>query len=80
MADFPDVYAEGFSVTVGPFGCIVTFSHILPTGEPGPHQDPSEPIARIRFSPIVAKGLADTLHSVIATAEQGGQGTKTISH
>jgi hypothetical protein len=80
MADFPDVYAETLSITAGPFGCILTFSHILPTGDPGPHADPNEMVARVRLSPAVAKALIEGLQAMMAAAEQGAQGTKTISH
>lgn len=80
MADYPDVSAELFSVTAGPFGYILTFSRIQPTGEPGPHQDPNEPVARIRFSPAVAKALVEMLQQAMAAAERGVQGTSTISH
>jgi hypothetical protein len=80
MTEFPDVYAEVFSITAGPFGCILTFSHILPTGETVAHQDPTEIVARVRMSPAAAKALVEGLNSTLAAAERGVHETKTISH
>jgi hypothetical protein len=80
MTDYPDVSAELFSITAGPFGCIITFSKIQPTGEPGQHPDPTEPVVRLRLSPVAAKALAEQLQSIVAQAAAGDLGTKTISH
>ena len=80
MADFPDVYAEVSSITAGPFGCILTLSRLLPTGEPGAHQDPTEIVARVRMSPAAAKALADGLNSTLAALAHGVHETKTISN
>ena len=35
MADFPDIYADGFSVSAGRFGVTLTLTRSEPTGEPG---------------------------------------------
>ena len=50
MTDYPDLYADGFSLTAGPFGVTVTLHRSDPTGEAGPHQDPNVVVGRVRFS------------------------------
>jgi len=57
MPEFPDVYADGFSLTAGPYGLTITFTHVVPTGEPGPHEDPAEPVVRLRIGRELAKTL-----------------------
>lgn len=73
MADYPDIYADGFSVTVGPFGVTLTLVRSQPTGEPGPHQEPAEIVARIRLSPALAKTISDVFTKVSAAAVQTAQ-------
>jgi hypothetical protein len=80
MPDFPDIYADGFSLTCGPNGCTLTLAVSQPTGEPGPHQDPTEVVARIRFGPVIVRALTDALNQSAAAAAQGVQETKTIKH
>ncbi len=76
MADYPDIYADGFSVTAGPFGVTLTLVRSQPTGEPGPHQEPSEIVARIRLSPALARKIADVFAQVATAAVQT---TQTVS-
>jgi hypothetical protein len=81
MADYPDIYADGFSVTAGQFGVTVTLTRSEPTGEAGPHEDPREVVGRIRLSPQLAKAVADALGKTLAAASQGTRPTsKTAAH
>jgi hypothetical protein len=81
MADYPDIYADGFSVTAGRFGVTVTLTRSDPTGEAGSHEDPREVVGRVRLSPQLAKAFADALTKTLATASQGTQPTsKTAAH
>jgi hypothetical protein len=74
--DYPDFYADGVAVTVGPFGVTVTFQLSQPSTEPGPHVDEGEIVARARMSPALARALAQGLNE--AVAQQGNvQATET---
>lgn len=78
MADYADVYADGFSITAGPFGVTLTLTRSQPTGEPGPHEDPTEIVGRVRLSTNLANAIADAFqHVAVAAATQGTQQTKT---
>ncbi|TAL07101.1 MAG: hypothetical protein EPO00_09845 [Chloroflexota bacterium] len=70
MSDYPDLYADGFSLTAGPFGVTVTLHRSDPTGEAGPHQDPNVVVGRIRFSRELAKVLADQLDQMLLASSQ----------
>ena len=70
MSDYPDLYADGFSLTAGPFGVTVTLNRSDPTGEAGPHQDPNVVVGRIRFSRELAKVLADQLDQMLLASAQ----------
>lgn len=70
MSDYPDLYADGFSLTAGPFGVTVTLHRSDPTGESGPHQDPNVVVGRIRFSRELAKVLADQLDQMLLASAQ----------
>ena len=82
MADYPDIYADGFSVTAGRFGVTVTLTRSEPTGEPGPHEDPREVVGRIRMSSNLAKAIAEALGKTLAAASQRGADptSKTTTH
>jgi hypothetical protein len=80
MADYPDVYADGFSLSAGPFGVTVTFTPSLPSDESGPHEEPTEPILRSRLSVALAKAISDAFQQVSAAAAQAGQTSTTIKH
>lgn len=80
MSDHPDIYADGFSITAGPFGVTVTLALSQPTGEPGPHEDPSAVIARLRFSRELAQKLAEGLAQMLAASTQGGGPSSSIRH
>lgn len=66
MTDYPDFFADGFSLTVGPFGVVITFQLSQPTLEPGPHVDAGIVIGRARMTPALAKALAQGLNDAVA--------------
>lgn len=78
MGDFPDIYADGFSLTCSPNGCVLTLMATQPTGEPPPHDNPI--VGRVRFGPVITKALTDALNQAVTAAAQGVQETKTIKH
>jgi hypothetical protein len=81
MPDYPDIYADGFSVTAGDYGVTITLRRSQPAGEPGPHQDPSDVVARIRLAPNTAKAIAEATMQILRTvAESKGDPKTTISH
>jgi hypothetical protein len=77
MADYPDIYADGFSVSAGQFGVTITLNRSEPTGEAGAHAEPTVIVARVRMNQNLAKAVADSLNQVIAAAAQGIHETKT---
>jgi len=77
MADYPDIYADGFSLTAGPFGVTLTLTRSDPTLEPGPHQDVSEIVARVRLSQPLARAIVEGFTQVSAAA--AGAQIRTVS-
>jgi len=65
MADYPDIYADGFSVTAGPFGVTLTLQRSEPMLVAGAHEDPSAIVGRIRMSPNLAKAIADGMNQML---------------
>ena len=41
MSDYPDFYADGMAISLGPFGITVTFQRSEPSVEAGAHIDTS---------------------------------------
>lgn len=80
MADYPDIYADGFSVTAGRFGVTLTLLRSDPTGEPGVHEDPRQVVGRVRLSPNLAKAIADTLGKSLVTPATAAPEGKTTTH
>lgn len=66
MADYPDLYTDGFAISVSPFGVTLTFQLSQPSLEPGPHVDAGEIVARVRLSPALAQALAQGLNDAIS--------------
>jgi hypothetical protein len=66
--DYPDIYADGFSVTVSPVSATLTLTRTQPTGQPGNHEEPTEVVGRVRLSPVMAKAIADALNQLAAQA------------
>lgn len=80
MADPADFFADGFSITVGPFGITITFQLSQPTLEPGPHSDPGEIIARARMTPALAQALGQGLTESVAQGANIQQTETWIKH
>lgn len=77
MADHPDVYADGLTITVNPLGIALTFTRTEPA-TPGVNEDASVVIAaRVRLSRSMAEAVRDLITQALAAGEQGPQ---TISH
>lgn len=79
MTDFSDVYADGFSLTAGPFGVTLTLTRSEPSGEAGHHQDPNLVVGRVRFSRELAGVLADQLGQMLAASGQTPM-SSTVKH
>jgi hypothetical protein len=80
MPDYPDIYADGFAVTAGRFGVTLTLYRSEPSGEPGVHDDPKEIVGRIRFSPNLAKAVADGLGKSVVASSASTQSRKSSTH
>ncbi len=70
MADFPDLYADGYAISAGPYGVTLTLHRSEPTGEPGPHAEPTQIVARLRFNHALGKAIADALLQTMAASAQ----------
>jgi hypothetical protein len=70
MADYPDIYADGFSLTAGPFGITLTLTRTEPSLEPGPHQDPGQIVGRIRLSAALARAIVEGFTQVSTASTQ----------
>jgi hypothetical protein len=81
MADYPDIYTDGFGVSVGPFGLTLTLYRTEPTGEPGAHEEPREIVARIRMNMTMGQAIGEAMEQMAAAAAQGiQQSQSTIKH
>ena len=80
MADHPDFFADGYAITVGPFGITLTFQLSQPSLEPGAHIDPSVIVARARMSPPLAKALAQGLAESVVQQANLQQSDPTVKH
>jgi len=70
MSDFPDVYADGYAISAGPYGVTLTLHRSEPTGEPGPHAEPTQIVARLRFNHVLGKAIAEALLQTMAASAQ----------
>lgn len=81
MADYPDIYADGFGLSAGPFGVTVTLQLTDPSGEPGVREESNVTIGRIRLSRELAKALATQIEQILTASAQGvAQGTSSVKH
>jgi hypothetical protein len=78
MADYPDIYADGFSLTAGPFGVTLTLTRTEPSLEAGPHQEPGVIVGRVRLSQALARAIIDGFAQVVAASAQAQQ-IQTVS-
>jgi hypothetical protein len=78
MADHPDVYADGITITVNPAGITLSFTRSEPA-TPGVSKTAGVEIAaRVRLARPMAEGLRDLLQRALAT--QPGASEQTITH
>jgi hypothetical protein len=77
MADYPDLYADGFSLSAGPYGVTLTLKRSEPTEEPGPHEEPTVIVARVRMTPNLAYAIAASVKQVVDQAQQTMPGLPT---
>jgi hypothetical protein len=77
MADYPDVYADGLTVTINPAGVALTFTRTDPA-VPGISEGVTlVASARVRMSRPVAEAVRDLLNRALSESDQT---TQTITH
>jgi len=77
MADYPDVYADGFTISISPVGITFTFTRSEPA-IPGVNETATQvPVSRVRCSRPFAEGIRDLLVQALAAQQEGSQ---TITH
>ncbi len=80
MADYPDVFADGFSISANPLAVTLTLTRSEPTGEPGVHEEPRSIVARVRLSPGMAAGLGAALSQASTARVQRPEEAETTKH
>jgi hypothetical protein len=80
MSDYPDIYADGFSLSGGNYGLTLTFTLSQPTGEPGPHEEPTTAVVRVRVGRELAQTLKNTLEQILVASVQQPSVTTTTKH
>lgn len=80
MADYPDVFADGFSISANPLAITLTLTRSDPTGEPGVHEEPRSIVARVRLSPGMAAALGDALSEASTARVQSPEQAETTKH
>ena len=77
MADYPDLYADGLTITINPAGVALTFTRTDPA-VPGVDEEARIAISgRVRMSRSVAEAVRDLLTRALT---ESGQSTQTITH
>ena len=77
MADYPDLYADGLTITINPAGVALTFTRTDPA-VPGVNEEGHLVITgRVRMSRSVAEAVRDLLTRALT---ESGQSTQTITH
>lgn len=66
MADYPDVYADGFSLTSSAFGLGITFTMTDPPLVESSGVVPVIPVVRVRLSRELAQQLVELLSRSLA--------------
>jgi hypothetical protein len=80
VADYPDIYADGFTLAAGRFGVTLTFNISQPTGEADGREDPTDPVVRLRLGRELAKALVESLTQMLAAYAQEPQGGSPVKH
>lgn len=68
MHEYPDIYADGYSLSAGPFGCTLTLLRSEPPLDSRGLQVPSEVVARLRLSAPLAKAVSEALARAVAAS------------
>jgi hypothetical protein len=68
MHEYPDIYADGYSLSFGPFGGTVTLLRSEPPLDPGSPHMPSEVVARVRLSAPLATAISEALARAVAAS------------
>ena len=77
MADHPDVYADGLTITINPAGVALTFTRTDPA-VPGVSEEVTLEVAcRVRMSRPTAEGVRELLVRALTESEKS---TQTITH
>jgi hypothetical protein len=58
-SEFPDIFADGVTVSTGLYGVALTFYLSDPVAQPG--GSPGRVVTRIRVGPALAEALADNI-------------------
>jgi hypothetical protein len=66
----PDVYADGFSVSAGPFGLTLTLQLSDPSGIPGAEEASNVNVARFRLSRELARVMAEQIQDILTKSAQ----------
>lgn len=66
MTDYPDIYADGIGVGVGPFGLTITLVLSDPSMEVGVAESPSVIVGRVRMSHALAKALSQGINDALS--------------
>jgi hypothetical protein len=80
MADYPDVFADGFSISANPLAVTLTLTRSEPTGKPGVHAEPRSIVVRVRLSPGMAAGLGSALSQASTARVQSPEQAETTKH
>jgi hypothetical protein len=63
--EFPDIFADGVTVSTGPYGVALTFYLSDPLGGPG--GSPGRTVGRVRVSLRLAEDLSDNIKHGLST-------------
>ena len=77
MADHPDVYADGVTITINPVGVAITFTRTTPAVPNVTDSAGTEIAATIRLARPVAEGVRDLLQQALS---QDVTQTRTIAN
>jgi hypothetical protein len=71
MTDYPDIYTDGYSVTVGPFGVTFTFLRSVGPDAAGKPSQTNAIVARVRMSKDLAEHMMEATRNTIAQSKKG---------
>ena len=71
MTDYPDLYADGYNITVGPFGVTVTLMRSEGADASGTPSPTNEIVGRVRMSKDLAEHMAEAMRNTIAQSKKG---------